>query len=144
MTRHLLVPQPPVIMHFSNFVAATSEKTPRNVIHSPRRSVFGSILWWKSRVVIHSDFMRGREYAERLIKDGDSGDLRPCGQSLMKPLPGALKAVQIVGEPRRRPATGFCVTSRASSSARFKQREGGGRGCPALKCRATFRLEWLG
>jgi hypothetical protein len=77
MTRHLLVSPPSltVITHFSNFVAATSEKTLRNVIHSPRRSVFGSILWWKSRVVIHSDFMRGREYAERLIKDGDSGDL---------------------------------------------------------------------
>ena len=82
-------------MHFSNFVAAISEKRrrakPRNVIHSPRRSVFGSILWWKSRVVIHSDFMRGREYAERLIKDGTAGTLSwPCGQSLMKLLPGAL------------------------------------------------------
>jgi len=66
-------------MHFSNFVAATSEKTPRNVIHSPRRSVFGSILWWKSRVVIHSDFMRGREYAERLIKAAIAGTLGLVG-----------------------------------------------------------------
>jgi hypothetical protein len=57
MTRHLLVPQPPsrtVIMHFSNFVAATSEKTPRNVIQSPRRSVFGGdgFLCHIARVIV--------------------------------------------------------------------------------------------